>query len=155
MSDDRTGLADELCTLVDRRLVDPLEILLDSPELLTLLREHVAAQVGEWAHDLLGHDPAAAMSTASRLLAALFDGDDFSPPTAWWQSAFGQIVARRIGYPGRSALSGVQAAAMLGISRQGVHDLVRRGKLGTDEDGRILTASVQERLAPSGHEVAG
>src|SRR5699024_6971666 len=60
MSDDRTGLADELRTLVDRRLVDPLEILLDSPELLTLLREHVAAQVGEWAHDLLGHDPAAA-----------------------------------------------------------------------------------------------
>ena len=73
MSDDRTGLADELRTLVDRRLVDPLEILLDSPELLTLLREHVAAQVGEWAHDLLGHDPAAAMSTASRLLAALRD----------------------------------------------------------------------------------
>src|SRR5699024_8386038 len=57
MSDDRTGLADELRTLVDRRLVDPLGTLLESPALHPLLRHRVAGEDGECAHGPAGHDP--------------------------------------------------------------------------------------------------
>lgn len=39
------------------------------------------------------------------------------------------------------------AAAMLGITRQGVHDLARRRKLERNADGTITAASIQDRLA--------
>lgn len=147
MADDRTVLEGELFALAERRFVDSLEILLDSTRVVAPLRAHLRSEAKAWARDLLGDDDASAVRTASRLLSVMFDADEFSPPDAWWLTAFGRIVALRIGYPGRATLSGVEAAAMLGISRQGVHDLVRRGKLATAEDGRVLTTSVQDRLA--------
>jgi hypothetical protein len=38
---------------------------------------------------------------------------------------------------------------MLGITRQGVHDLIRRRKLDRDPDGAVTTASIQGRLSRS------
>ena len=38
------------------------------------------------------------------------------------------------------------AGAMLGISRQGVHDLVRRGRLPRHPDGGVPSAAVRDRL---------
>ncbi|WP_100445850.1 DNA-binding protein [Glycomyces xiaoerkulensis] len=143
---DPDDLEQELLALVERRLLDPLEILLGSPDLAAPLREHLKAQTADWARDLLGADDAAATGTASRLLAVLFGGDEFSPPDSWWLTSFGRIVALRIGYPGRPTIAPVEAAAMLGITRQGVHDLIRRGKLVKAADGKLVTASVQNRL---------
>jgi hypothetical protein len=47
---------------------------------------------------------------------------------------------------------------MLGISRQGVHDLVRRGKLPRHPDGGVPSLAVRDRLQArfsSGAEPAG
>lgn len=60
-----------------------------------------------------------------------------------------RAAARRAGHPSAAAVPVSVAAAMLGITRQGVHDLIRRRKLDRDEDGVVTTASVQARLSRS------
>jgi hypothetical protein len=56
------------------------------------------------------------------------------------------VVARRVGHPTTEGLSYAAAGAMLGITRQGVQDLVRRGKLARHTDGGVLATSVRDRL---------
>lgn len=60
-----------------------------------------------------------------------------------------RAAARRAGHPSAAAVPVSVTAAMLGITRQGVHDLIRRRKLDRDEDGVVTTASVQARLSRS------
>ncbi|MFC7589406.1 hypothetical protein ACFQYP_41285 [Nonomuraea antimicrobica] len=100
-----------------------------------------------WAAQLLGPDDRLAVHMAARLVAALFPGDGpFDPPDEWWGTAFGRAVARRAGHPGKEAVPFATAGAMLGITRQGVHDLVKRAKLDRHQDGGVTTASVHARL---------
>ncbi|MFD2795466.1 hypothetical protein ACFS27_18050 [Promicromonospora vindobonensis] len=140
-------LARELLSLVERRIIDPLEILLGSGEAVGPVRDRSRIEAEVWAAQLLGPDDELAVHTASRLIAALFPADGpFDPPAEWWGTAFGRVVARRVGHPGRGAVPYSVAAAMLGITRQGVHDLVKRSKLERHPDGGVTTSSVQARL---------
>ncbi|WP_052848158.1 hypothetical protein [Streptomyces avicenniae] len=141
-------LAAELVALVRGRLLDPLEILLEEdPEELDVLRARVGTRARVWAARLLGDDSRAAAFTAMRLIGALYPGDGpFDPPAHWWGTALGRVVARRVGYPGVESVSLAVAGAMLGVTRQGVHDLVRRGKLDRHASGGVTTASVRARL---------
>jgi hypothetical protein len=142
---DRAALAAQLCTLVDNRLLDPLEILLASD--LMQLRTLVVEQSDTWAALLLGENKVLAVRTAIRLVSALYPSDGpFNPPAQWWQTPLGRIVAQRVGHPGAETVSYAVAGAMLGVTRQGVHDLVRRGKLTRHQDGGVTTASVRDRL---------
>jgi hypothetical protein len=138
-------LAAQLRSLVEGRLLDPLEILLDSE--LAPLRSRVARQAGTWASWLLGDDDQLAARTAIRLVSALYPSDGpFDPPAAWWRTPLGRVVAQRAGHPGAEAVSYAAAGAMLGITRQGVHDLVTRGKLARHASGGVTTSSIQDRL---------
>ncbi len=137
-------LADHLAELVIRRLVDPLEILLGSSG---DLRAESAAASRAWAAVLLGADDQAAAQLAIRLVAALYPGDTpFDPPPQWWRTPLGQVVIRRAGHPSAHAVSYSVAGAMLGVTRQGVHDLVTRGKLARHPDGGVTVDSVRARL---------
>ncbi|MEU4513870.1 hypothetical protein AB0G05_30590 [Nonomuraea wenchangensis] len=49
----------------------------------------------------------------------------------------------------RKAVSYAVAGAMLGITRQGVHGLVTRGKLDRHESGGVATDSVRRRITSS------
>jgi hypothetical protein len=139
------ALADDLVGQVTVKLVDPLDILVGADE---ALRARVAEQSRVWAAALLGEDETQAALTAGRLVAALYPSDGpFDPPAAWWATPFGRAVALRIGHPSAQTVPVVQAAAMLGITRQGVHDLANRGRLERDADGRITVSSVRARLA--------
>lgn len=140
-------LAGELLGLVERRIVDPLEILFGSGEAVGPVRDRSRIEADVWAAQLLGRDDTLAVHTAARLIAALFPADGpFDPPDEWWGTAFGRVVAERVGHPGRVAVSFAVAGAMLGITRQGVHDLVKRAKLDRHPDGGVTTSSVQARL---------
>ena len=46
------------------------------------------------------------------------------------------------------------AAAMLGISRQDVHDLISRGKLARHPDGDIVPTSIRESASNAGRQPA-
>ncbi|TQS29094.1 hypothetical protein [Microbispora sp. KK1-11] len=151
--DERRELAEDLCRVVGGRVLDALEILFEPGELSgedTRLRELLAVKSRAWADVLCGEDDRAAAFLAIRLVSALYPGDaPFDPPAAWWGTPLGRAVARRAGHPAATAVPVSVAAAMLGITRQGVHDLVRRHKLDRDPEGAITTASIQARLSRS------
>lgn len=141
------ALVRELVELVERRIVDPLEILFGTDEQVAPVRDRLRIEAEVWAAQLLGPDDALAVHAAARLIAAVFPGDGpFDPPDEWWRTAFGRTVARRLGHPGRDSVSFATAGAMLGITRQGVHDLVKRAKLDRHPDGGVTTRSIYQRL---------
>ncbi|MDR7380735.1 hypothetical protein [Promicromonospora iranensis] len=165
-TEEHIALAGELLGLVERRIIDPLEILFgpdgsdggepQAYDVVGPVRERARIEAEVWAAQLLGRDERLAGRTAARLVASLFPADGpFDPPDEWWGTAFGRVVAQRVGHPGRTAVSFAVAGAMLGITRQGVHDLVKRAKLARHPDGGVTTASVQARLnQPKGSHVA-
>ncbi|SDH06458.1 hypothetical protein SAMN05216553_115111 [Lentzea fradiae] len=143
---EHVDLRDDLVRLVTSRLLDPLEILLPQADLAGLHRS-VEADAEMWAAQLLGGDDALARQTAVRLIAVLHPGDTpFDPPDEWWATPLGRVAARRIGHPGKEFVSFGVAGAMLGITRQGVHDLVTRKKLTRHPEGGVTVDSIRARL---------
>jgi hypothetical protein len=140
-------LVEQIVRLLDVRLLDPLEILLDGDETVDALRSLVRIRAGRWATAMCEGDDATAAGTAIRLIATLYPDDRaFDPPTDWWGTPLGQVIAHRVGHPTAEAVSYATAGAMLGISRQGVHDLVRRGRLPRHPDGGVPSTAVRDRL---------
>ena len=141
------GLVEQIVRLLDVRLLDPLEVLLEGDDSVDALRGLVRLRARRWADVIRGSDETAAALTTARLLATLYPGDrPFDPPTDWWGTPLGQAVARRVGHPGATSVSYATAGAMLGITRQGVHDLVRRGRLPRHPDGGVPATAVRDRL---------
>jgi hypothetical protein len=143
----RSDLVEQIARLLDVRLLDPLEVLLDGDDAVEALRDLVRVRAGQWADTMRNGDDRTAVRTAVRLIATLYPGDRaFDPPVDWWRTPLGQVVARRVGHPAAESVSYATAGAMLGISRQGVHDLVRRGRLPRHPDGGVPSAAIRDRL---------
>ncbi|MDX8028616.1 hypothetical protein SK803_00265 [Lentzea sp. BCCO 10_0856] len=143
---EHVDLRDDLTRLVRIRLLDPLEILLPQAD-LDDLRERVRIDAEMWAAQLLGEDDALARRVVIRLMSVLYPGDTpFDPPDTWWATPLGRVTARRAGHPSKDGVSFAVAGAMLGITRQGVHDLVNRHKLLRHPDGGVTVASIRARL---------
>ena len=146
-TEEHVELVAELVRVLEQRILDPLEILLSSDELLEPIRTRLRVEAEVWAAQLLGDDQETAAMTAARLIGVLFPGDTpFDPPAAWWRTALGRAVARSVGHPAATTVPYSTAGAMLGITRQGVHDLVKRGKLEKDPSGGVTTSSIRARL---------
>jgi len=140
-------LRDDLIRLVTSRLLDPLEILRLPDVAVSRLREWVRTDAEMWAAQLLGADGELARQVAVRVIAALYPGDaPFNPPESWWGTPLGRVIARRLGHPAKEHVSFGVAGAMLGITRQGVHDLVNRDKLRRHPDGGVTVESVRTRI---------
>jgi hypothetical protein len=143
---EHVALRDDLIRLVTSRLLDPLQILLPSAD-LDRLRERVRIDAEMWAAQLLGADDVLAQQVVIRMVTVLYPGDTpFDPPESWWATPLGRVAAWRAGHPARDHVSFSVAGAMLGITRQGVHDLVNRDKLRRHPDGGVTVASVRARL---------
>lgn len=137
-------LARDLERLVESRVLGPVDVLFGLDK---SLRRRAFESVLVWTEELLGPDDDVARMTAIRLISTLFPSDDpFDPPTDWWTTPFGRAVLLRAGHPSAEVVSFTVAAAMLGITRQGVHDLARRGKVQSHPDGGVTVDSVQARL---------
>ncbi|HKT02462.1 MAG TPA: hypothetical protein VJT31_23280 [Rugosimonospora sp.] len=131
---------------VDVRLLAPLEHLVGGEE-VERVRALVAVRAWVWAVQLLGGDEPAALGTVCRLVSALYPGTSpFQPPVHWWSTPVGRVVAHRFGHPFATSVSYPVAGAMLGVTRQAVHDLVARGKLARHPDGGVRPESVRDRL---------
>jgi hypothetical protein len=141
------ALVAQFVRLIDIRLLDPLEVLLDGDDAVDAVRGIVRVRADGWARGMLDGDDRRAVATAMRVVATLYPDDTaFDPPDDWRRSPPGQLVARRVGHPTAEAVSYAVAGAMLGITRQGVHDLVRRGKLDRHPTGGVTPAPVRDRL---------
>jgi hypothetical protein len=148
--DERDALVEQIVRLLDIRLLDPLELLLDGDDVVDALRGLVRVRAGRWAGEMLDGDDTEAVGRAARLISTLYPGDRaFDPPAEWWRTPIGRTMARRVGHPAAESVSYATAGAMLGISRQGVHDLVRRGRLPRHPDGGVPSAAIRDRLRAS------
>lgn len=139
---------------MDVRLLDPLEILLDGDEAVGSARTVVSRRAEAWASVMLGPDEQAAVRMIARVISSLYPQDGpFEPPAEWWRTPLGQVVLRRAGHPSAQAVSYSVAGAMLGITRQGVHDLVTRHKLERHPEGGVTVESVRARAGgrPASH----
>jgi hypothetical protein len=144
---ERDELAGHLRQLLDNRLLDPVDILLDPGPVLDQLRERANERARAWADELLDGTEQQAMYVVVRLVSTLYPADEvFDPPAQWWRTPLGQVTARRLGHPTVPAVTNAVAAAMLGVTRQGVHDLLSRGKLTHHPDGGVDVTSVRDRL---------
>ncbi|MFI5931137.1 hypothetical protein [Actinoplanes sp. NPDC051494] len=140
-------LVEQIVRLLDIRLLDPLEILLEGDDAVDALRSLVRHRADRWATTLRDGDDRSAATAAMRLVMTLYPGDRaFDPPVDWWWTPLGRTVATRVGHPSAETVSYATAGAMLGITRQGVHDLVRRGKLPRHPDGGVPSEAVRRRL---------
>ena len=143
----KNDLVEQIVRLLDIRLLDPLEILLEGDDAVAALRRLVRLKASRWADQMCDGDDATAAGAAIRLIATLYPGDRaFDPPVEWWRTPLGAVVAQRVGHPAAESVSYATAGAMLGITRQGVHDLVRRGRLPRHPDGGVPSAAVRDRL---------
>lgn len=143
----RSELIEQLTTVIRARLLDPLEILLGDDDAIVHLGRRTRIEAAAWVDRLLGDDDTAAIATVARVIATLYPGDaPFDPPASWWATPLGQIVIRRAGHPAAEAVSYSVAGAMLGVTKQGIHDLVRRGKLDRHPGGGVTVDSVRARL---------
>ncbi|GAB3814344.1 hypothetical protein [Micromonospora zhanjiangensis] len=143
----RDEVTEQLVRLLDIRLLDPLEILLDGDDTVDAMRVVLRARARDWATRIATGDDSAALGTIMRLLSTLYPDDGpFDPPADWWRTPLGRTVAYRVGHPTAVSVSYAVAGAMLGITRQGVHDLVTRGKLARHPDGGVIPTSVRDRL---------
>ncbi|MBW8803398.1 MAG: hypothetical protein JF587_06005 [Catenulisporales bacterium] len=137
-------LARDLERVVEARVLGPFDLLFGLED---AVRRRARESIMDWTEALLGSDDDAARTTAMRLVSTLFPADvPFDPPPTWWGSPFGRAVLLRAGHPSSDAVPFTVAAAMLGISRQGVHDLARRGKVQAHPDGGVTVESVRGRL---------
>ena len=94
------ALVEQIVRLLDIRLLDPLEILLEGDDAVAALRRLVALRARQWATQLHDGDDAVAARTAIRLIATLYPDDRaFDPPVEWWRTPLGGVVARRVGHP--------------------------------------------------------
>ncbi|GAB3836963.1 hypothetical protein GCM10029963_01390 [Micromonospora andamanensis] len=144
-------LTKHLIRLIDIRLLDPLEILVNGHDAIDPLRAAIRERARSWATTIVSGDDRAAVGVVMRAISTLYPGDGpFDPPIDWWRSPFGQAVARRVGHPSAESVSYAVAGAMLGITRQGVHDLVSRDKLARHPEGGVRSASVRDRLLKEG-----
>ncbi|MGI8779436.1 MAG: hypothetical protein ACR2L8_04585 [Solirubrobacteraceae bacterium] len=139
-------LARFIAAVMSSRLIDPLEILLEDDAAIGPLRLRVTERAHELARCVLEDDDRGAL-VAIRLVSALYPSDaPFDPPPAWWRSPLGQAVLMRVGHPAAEHVTYELAGAMLAITRQGIHDLVKRGKLARHPAGGVTVASVRARL---------
>ena len=145
---EHAAVVGQLVGEVEGRLLAPLAALLDGYPEPEQARLRLCTRAEQWARQLLVGDPREAASLAVHLVGLLYpsDAQPFDPPPSWWRTPVGRVVAYRLGHPTREAVPYPVAGAMLGVTRQAVHDLVARGKLVRHPEGGVRTESVRDRL---------
>ena len=95
---------------------------------------------------LLSDDDHQVAEAVLDIMVALWP-DGCEPPAEWWRTPVGRVVARSIGAEDSEAVTHSVAAAMLGVSRGSIGQMVARGHLDRHPDGGVLRSSVLQRLA--------
>ncbi len=147
------GTATELPQLVARQvrdeltttLVDPVGMLLGL-DLADTLRQRLTTRALLLADQACQDaDDKLAASTVNDLMQTLWPHGD--PEPRWWRTPLGRVCARSLGADDAEAVTYSVAAAMLGVTKGTVSQLVARGKLDRHPDGGLTRASVLVRLA--------
>lgn len=131
------ALALAVCGL---RFADPIERAAASQ--IDSTAQGVAAQLAQDADDQLS---AQTCIDVMCLLWPEADPEDCGRPE-WWRTPLGRLCARSLGRDDDGAVSQSVAAAMLGVTRGTIAQLVHRGTLDRHPDGGVMRASVLRRI---------
>lgn len=138
-------LRDELGAAVSRIAV------LAGPEEFIEWEQTVAARAPMLAAQLCqDQDDNLAAETVIDVMNALWphgSPEDRTPD--WWRTPLGRMCARSLGRDDAEAVTHSVAAAMLGVTRGTVAQLVTRGTLDRHPEGGVLRSSVLLRIAHS------
>ncbi|MBF6333604.1 hypothetical protein [Nocardia transvalensis] len=128
---------------LDERVVGALEAL-GWLDLADLARQRLDKTVPMLAAQLTqDDDDQLAAQTVNDLAGVAWDAD---PEPEWWRTPVGRLVARSVGREDSEAVTHHVAAAMLGVTRGTIAQLVHRGTLDRHPDGGVTRASVLNRL---------
>lgn len=119
----------------------PAEAVLGPRPEFDAIRGYAAGAARTMVAQLRGGDDKLAAQTAIDLAALLPD----RIPDDWWRTPLGRLVAQSVGHPSAESVSFSVAAAMLGISKGRVQQLVTAGRLDRHPDGGITSVSVAMR----------
>lgn len=139
-------LADELHTIAwslhccGIRFADPT-----TPDAVADLAATARLLVGQLAQD---DDDRLAAETAQDVMTALWPhgSPEHIERGDWWTTPLGRLCARALGRDDTDAVTQSVAAAMLGVTRGTIAQMVHRGTLDRHPDGGVLRASVLQRL---------
>lgn len=143
MSDLHTRLVAQLRDELGR-CAYPLAVLAGPDEALDW-PARLNARVDGIALALLSPDDDEAAEMAVDVMAALWPRTD--PDPSWWQTPLGRVLARSVGADDVEAVTHSVAAAMLGVTRGTIAQLVHRGALDRHPDGGVLRSSILQRIA--------
>jgi len=96
------------------------------------------------AAELCSEDDQMVDEAASAVMSARWP--DAEPTPQWWRTPVGRLVARSMGGHDTAAVTHSVAAAMLGVTRGTVAQLVHRGTLDRHPDGGVARYSVLTRI---------
>jgi hypothetical protein len=134
MTDVSRQLEDDL----DRALTGPVGALLGL-DLAEKIRERITARAPMLAAQLTQDaDDRLAGETVIDVLTAVWPSGD--PDPDWWRTPLGRVCARSLGNDDAEAVTHSVAAAMLGVTRGTVAQLVHRGTLDRHPDGGVTRA---------------
>jgi hypothetical protein len=122
-----------------------LDALIGTTEMTAADRVHARAPM--WAANLLGGDDKLAAQTVIDVMCVI--GADDHQPIEWWATPLGRAVARSVGHPTADTVSYSVAGAMLGVTKQAIHKMVKSGRLTPGRDGGVTVASVQALIRDS------
>lgn len=131
------GVVNDLMTLGWWDLADAAR------ERLAATAQRLAAQISQDEDDRL------AAQTVIDLAGVAWEID---PPAEWWRTPLGRLVARSVGRDDSEAVTQSVAAAMLGVTRGTIAQLVARGTLDRHPEGGVSRASVLKRIVARGSD---
>lgn len=141
---DYADAASQVADLIGERLLWPLETLLGPGEEFALLRQRADAAARIMAAQLASRDDKLAAQTAIDLAGTVLPD---AIPDDFWPTPLGRLIAKSVGWPGAEEVSYSQAAAMLGVSKTRVQQLLEAGKLERHPGGGVTSVSVRLRAA--------
>ncbi|MBG0569105.1 hypothetical protein [Actinoplanes aureus] len=119
------------------------------PDLTLTLTSMVHERAPLWAGQLLSGDDREAAQVVTDLAVAGIVPEN--PDDRWWATPLGRAVARSVGHPAAETVSHSVAAAMLGVHKSRIGQLIAKGQLDRAPDGSITTISIRAYLTtPSG-----
>jgi hypothetical protein len=139
---DYADAANQIADEIEARHIWPLESNLGPDEVWNYIRQRAAATAQMMAAQLVSGDDKLAAQTAIDL-ASLILPDDI--PDDFWATPLGRLIAKSVGHPSEEGVPYSVAAAMLGVSKTRVQQLVDAGKLERHPGGGITSASVRLR----------
>jgi hypothetical protein len=137
-----TGLRSQIVTELDWALTGPVRSLLGH-DLADLLTERIESRATTLVGQLLDEtDDHTAAETVTDLMCCLWPHSD--PDPDWWATPLGRACGRSLGTDD-VAVSQSVAAAMLGVTRGTIAQLVHRGTLTRHPTGGVSIASILDR----------